>query len=128
MRSVVVSLLLTIRVSLRDRAALQLEILALRHQLHVLNRSRPQRLRLTQADRMLWVWLLRVWEDWRAALVIVKPETVLAWHRRGFRVFWTWKSRCHVGRPSVPRDVRQLIRTMADANPLWARHAFTANS
>ena len=119
MRSVIVSLLLTIRVSLRDRAALQLEILALRHQLHVLNRSRPQRLRLTQADRMLWVWLLRVWDEWRAAVVIVKPETVLAWHRRGFRLFWTWKSRCHVGRPSVPRDVRQLIRTMAEANPLW---------
>jgi putative transposase len=97
MRSVVVSLLRTIRVSLRDRA-LQLEILALRHQLHVLNRSRPQRLRLTQADRMLWVWLLRVWDEWRPAVVIVKPETVLAWHRRGFRLFWTWKSRCHVDR------------------------------
>jgi putative transposase len=89
-------LLLTIRVSLRDRAALQLEILALRHQLHVLNRSRPQRLRLTQADRMLWVWLLRVWDKWRAAVVIVKPETVFAWHRRGFRLFWTWKSQCHL--------------------------------
>jgi hypothetical protein len=88
MRSVVVSLLVTIRVSLRDRAALQLEILALRHQLHVLNRSRPPRLRLTQADRMLWVWLLRVWDEWRAAVVIVKPDTVLAWHRRGFRLFW----------------------------------------
>src|SRR5436190_23424664 len=119
MGSVVVSALLTIRVSLRDRAALQLEILALRHQLHVLNRSRPQRLRLTQADRMLWVWLLRVWDEWRAAVVIVKPETVLAWHRRGFRLFWTWKSHRPVGRPSVPRDVRQLIRTMAEANPLW---------
>jgi hypothetical protein len=119
MRSVVVSLLLTLRVALRDRAALQLEILALRHQLHVLNRSRPQRLRLTQTDRMLWVWLLRRWDEWRAAVVIVKPETLLAWHRRGFRLFWTWKSQCRVGRPSLPRDVRQLIRTMAEANPLW---------
>jgi transposase InsO family protein len=119
MRSVVVSLLLTLRVSLRDRAALQLEILALRHQLHVLNRSRPQRLRLTQADRMLWAWLLRVWDEWRAAVVIVKPETVLVWHRRGFRLFWPWKSQCRVGRPSLPRFIRQLICTMADANPLW---------
>jgi hypothetical protein len=78
MRSVVVSLILTIRMSLRDRAALQLEILALRHQLHVMNRSRPQRLRFSPADRMLWAWLSKVWNGWRAAIVIVKPETVLA--------------------------------------------------
>ena len=114
-----VSLLLTIRVSIRDQAALQLEILAFRPQLHVLNRSRPQRLRLTQADRMLWIWLSKFWNRWRAAVVIVKPETVLAWHRRGFRLFWTWKSQCRKGRPSIPRNVRQLIRTMAEANPLW---------
>ena len=119
MRSVVVSLLLTLRASLRDRTALQLEILALRHQLHVVNRSRPQRLRLTQADRMLWVWLSKVWNEWRAAVVIVKPETVLAWHRRGFRLFWTWKSRRRLGRPVIPPDVRLLIRRMAEANPLW---------
>src|ERR1700704_437715 len=98
MRSVVVSLLLTIRVSLRDRAALQFEILALRHQLHVLNRSRPQRLRISSADRMLWAWLSNVWNGWRAAIVIVKPETVLAWHRRGYWLFWTWKSRRRQGR------------------------------
>ena len=103
MRSVIVSLLLTLRASLRDRAALQLEILALRHQLQVLERSRPRRLRLTRADRLLWVWLSRVWDGWRAAVVIVKPETVLAWHRRGFRLFWTWKSRRRLGRPGVPR-------------------------
>jgi putative transposase len=118
MRSVVISLLLTIRVSLRDRAALQLEILALRHQLHVVNRSRPQRLRLTPADRMLWVWLSQVWNEWRAAIVIVKPKTVLAWHRRGFRLFWTWKSRRR-GRPVIPPDIRALIRRMAEENPLW---------
>ena len=119
MRSVIVSLLLTLRSTLRDRSAMQLEILALRHQLHVINRSRPQRLRLTRADRMLWVWLSKCWNGWRAALVIVRPETVLAWHRRGFRLFWTWKSRHRVGRPGVPPAVRQLIRTMADMNPLW---------
>jgi putative transposase len=119
MRSVVVSLLLAIRVALRDRAALQLEILALRHQLHVLNRSRSQRLRLTRADRMLWVWLSTVWTEWRAAIVIVRPETVLAWHRRGFRLFWAWKSRRRLGRPVIPPDVRLLIRRMTEANPLW---------
>src|SRR5260221_9937825 len=119
MRSVVVSLLLTIRVSLRERAALQLEILALRHQLHVLNRLRRQRLQFTPADRMLWVWLSNVWNGWRASVVIVKPETVLDWHRRGFRLFWTWKSRRRLGRPAVSPDVRRLIRTMAEANRLW---------
>jgi transposase InsO family protein len=68
---------------------------------------------------MLWVWLLRVWDGWREVIVIVKPETVLAWHRRGFRLFWMWKSRSRLARPSVPPDVRQLIRTMAEANRLW---------
>ena len=119
MRSVIVSLLVTLRATLRDRAAMRLEILALRHQLHVINRSRPQRLPLTHADRILWVWLSKRWNEWRAALVIVRPETVLAWHRRGFRLFWTWKSRHRVGRPGIPPDVRQLIRTMAEMNPLW---------
>ena len=119
MISVLVSLLLTVRGCLRSRATLQLEVLALRHQLQVLERSRARRLRLSPADRLLWVWLSRVWNDWRTALVFVEPETVLAWHRRGFRLFWTWKSRRRLGRPTVPPDVRTLIRTMSDANPLW---------
>jgi hypothetical protein len=75
MRSVIVSLLLTLRASLRNRAALQLEILALRHQLHVVNRSRLQRVRLTPADRLLWVWLSKRWNDWRAAVLIAVNET-----------------------------------------------------
>ena len=111
MWSVLVSLVLALRATVRTRVALQVEILALRHQLQVLERSRPRSLRLTRADRLLWVWMSRVWDGWRAAVVIVKPETVLAWHRRGFRLFWTWKSRRRVGRPGVPRDVRQLIHT-----------------
>jgi putative transposase len=119
MRSVAISLLLTLRSSLRNRAALQLEILALRHQLEVVERSRPRRVRLTDADRALWACLSRVWDDWRTAILIVRPETVLAWHRRGVRLFWTWKSRRRKGRPGVPADVRQLIRAMADANLLW---------
>lgn len=76
-------------------------------------------MRLTRADRLLWVWMSHVWDGWRDVIVIVKPETVLAWHRRGFRLFWTWKSRRRLGRPGVPPDVRQLIRAMAEANPLW---------
>src|SRR5947208_12851681 len=87
MMSVLVLALLTLRSCLRSRAALQLEVLALRHQLQVLNRSRPRRLRLVTADRWLWVWLSHSWTAWRTALVMVKPETVIAWHRQGFRLF-----------------------------------------
>jgi hypothetical protein len=74
---------------------LRLENLALRHQLGVLRRSAPKRLKLRPTDRILWVWLRRVWRDWRSALLIVKPETVIAWHRKGFRLYWTW--RCGAG-------------------------------
>jgi hypothetical protein len=72
---------------------LHLELLALRHQLQVLQRSRPRRVHLVASDCWLWTWMSRVWTDRRTALVIVKPETVIAWHRRGFRLFWTWRSR-----------------------------------
>ena len=116
--AVLFALLQTLRASVRSRAALQLEILALRHQLHVLKRSRPRRLPITRADRVLWVWLSRVWQEWQAGVVIVKPDTVIAWHRRGFRLFWRWKSRQR-GRPTVPADIRALIRSMSQANPLW---------
>ena len=119
MTSVVVSLLHSLRFLVRSRASLHLEILALRHQLTVVNRSRGRRLRLTSADRMLWAWLSRAWRGWRSALHIVRPETVVAWHRRGFRLFWTWKSRRRTGRPGVPADVRALIRELSTANPLW---------
>jgi putative transposase len=119
MRSVIISLLETLRASLRTRVALQLEILAWRHQLQVLERTRPRRVRLTRADRLLWSWLSRVWRGWRTAIVIVRPATILAWHRRGFRLLWTWKSQHRPGRPAAPPEVRALIRTMADANPLW---------
>jgi hypothetical protein len=97
---------------------MHLEILALRHQLTVVRRSRP-RLRLTPADRVLWVGLARTWHRWRSALVIVRPETVVGWHRRGFRLFWTWKSSRRTGRPAVPPNVQALIRELSTANPLW---------
>jgi putative transposase len=76
----------------KSRASLQLENLALRHQLGVLRRS-VKRPKLTSADRLLWIWLCEVGSDWRSSLTIVKPETVIAWHRKGFRLFWTWKVR-----------------------------------
>jgi putative transposase len=99
--SVFVSLVFALRSAARSRAALHLEILALRHQVAVLNRSRPSKRRLTAADRVLWKWLSQVGSGWRPALVLVKPDTVLAWHRRGFRPFWTWKSRHRTGRPAA---------------------------
>ena len=68
-----------------------MEILALRHQIGVLRRSAKKRLTLTVADRLFWAWLSGIWADWRSALVFVKPETVIAWHRKGLRLFWTWK-------------------------------------
>ena len=105
---------------LRTRAALQLENIALRHQIGVLQRSAKKRPKLNAADRLLWVWLSRVWRGWRSALVIVKPDTVVAWHRKGFRMFWTWKiRRGKPGRPAVPREVCELIRRMSRENPRW---------
>jgi transposase InsO family protein len=117
--SVLVSLLYSLRFVVRSRASMHLEILALRHQLAVVNRTRHSRLRLTSTDRVLWAWLSRTWHGWRSALHIVRPETVVAWHRRSFRLFWTWKSRRRIGRPGVPADVRALIRELSAANPLW---------
>jgi putative transposase len=117
--SVLVSFVLSLRDSLRSRAAVRIDMLALRHQLRVLERSRRPRVRLTRLDRLLWVWLARTWTDWRSALVIVKPQTVIAWHRQGFRLFWTWKCRRRTGRRGVPADTRALIRTISAANPLW---------
>jgi putative transposase len=104
----------------RSRATLQLENLALRHQIGVLRRSARKRPKLTSGDRLLWVWLSRVWSDWRSALAIVKPETVIAWDRAGFRLFWTWKvRRGQPGRPLISREVRHLIRKMCRENPSW---------
>src|SRR5262249_30214828 len=112
-------LLQTLRGFVRSRAALHLEVLALQHQLQVLERSRPKRLRLVRADRWLWGWLSRSWSAWRTALIIVKPDTVIAWHRQRFRLWWTWKSRRRIGRrPSQPTSA-PLIRTMSQANVLW---------
>jgi putative transposase len=106
---------------LKSRAALQLENIALRHQLGVLQRSaKKRRLHLIASDRFLWGWRSHVWPDWRSVLVIVQPETVLAWHRKGFRLFWTRKvRRGKPGRPTVSKAIRDLIRTMSRENPYW---------
>src|SRR5260370_21063605 len=111
-------LLFLLRDCFRARAVLQAEILALRHQLLVLQRSsRGHSLPLSWADRILWVWLSRFWNDWRSALLLVKPETVIAWHRKGFRLYWRRKSRHLEGRPSVSNEIRNIIRKMSLPNP-----------
>src|SRR6516165_4188350 len=98
---------------------LALENLALRHQLAVYKRTVP-RPRLRRTDRLLWVWLARVWTGWRAALVIVAPDTVLRWQRRRFRAHWTKLSRRPTGgRPPVNAEIKALVTRMAAANPLW---------
>ena len=107
--------------AVKSRASLQLENVALRHQLSVLRRS-VKRPKLTFADRLLWAWLCQVWIDWRSSLVIVRPETVIGWHRNGFQLFWTWKVRHgQPGRPAVSKEIRQLIRKMSRENPLLGR-------
>ena len=100
------TLLAVLRSLFRSRVVVALENLALRHQLNVLKRS-VKRPKLTPADRCLWIVLSRVWKDWRTALAIVQPDTVIGWHRQGFRLFWSWKiRRGKPGRPAVPHEVR----------------------
>src|SRR5260370_13936443 len=103
----------------RSRASLQVEILTLRHQLNVLRRKSPQRLTFTSIDRLVFAGLYRLAPGMRDALAIVKPETVILWHRAGFRAYWRWKSRPRGGRPKTPLEIRQLIREISLANPLW---------
>src|ERR1700686_1637560 len=114
------ALLSTLSSMFRSRAALELENIALRHQIGILKRSAGKRPKLTPADRLFWVFLSWVWCDWRSALDIFNPATAIAWHRKGFRLFWTWKIRHgRAGRPAVSCEVRDLIRKMSRENPLW---------
>ena len=117
--SFLIALFSLIASSFRTRAVLQAEILALRHQLAVLQASAPRQLRLKRSDRVLWVLLSRFWSGWRPCLQIVQPATVIAWHRRAFAWYWTRKSRRQPGRPEVTAEIRDLIRRMSQANPFW---------
>src|ERR1700687_4073697 len=101
---------------LKERRDLSLENLTLRQQLVVLKRSQT-RLKIKQQDRVFWSWLSRTWSGWRQTLIIVKPATVIGWHRRGFQLYWTKLSQRRVGgRPAVSPQVRRLIRQMATVN------------
>jgi len=107
----------TLLLAVRTHRELALENLALRQQLAVW-KARQSRPRLTKMDRIFWVLLSRLWTNWRHSLQLVRPETVVRWHRDGFRRYWAWKSRRRAGRPAISTEVRDLIRRMSRANPL----------
>src|ERR1700720_3460963 len=112
-------LLLIARSRPKSRASLEAENLVLRQQLIVLSRKSRSRVRLWNIDRLTFVWLYRCFPAILNAITVVKPETVIRWHRRGFRAFWHWKSRRPGGRPKIDREIRDLIRRMSKENPLW---------
>ena len=112
------SLIAAGRVFFRSRGDTALEVLALRQQVAVLKRKRP-RPPLNSFDRFFWSTLRRIWSRWSDVLVIVKPETVIHWHRAGFRLYWRWRSRRRGGRPKVTDEIRALIRRLAEENPDW---------
>jgi len=109
--------------ALRDyftsRRRLLAEVLVLRHQINILRRQVPIRVRPTASDRAIFVWLYRLFADVGNAIVIVRPETIVRWHRMGFRAWWRWKSRNLGGRPKIDRELRDLVRRMCEENSLW---------
>ena len=107
-----------LRVFFRARGDTALEVLALRHQVAVLKRQRP-RPPLNSSDRFFWTTLRRFWSRWTEVLLIVQPETVVGWHRAGFRLYWRWRSRPRGGRPRITQELRDLIQRLARENAAW---------
>lgn len=114
----VLSFIAVVRVYFRSRSDTALEVIALRQQVAVLKRKRPRRL-LNSGDRFFWFTLRHHWSRSADALLIVKPETVIGWHRAGFRLYWRWRSRSHGGRPKITGELRALIRRLAQENLEW---------
>ena len=120
MKTILVPLLATLADLLRSRASLHLEILALRQQLAMVANRDNKRHRFRPSERIFWVWLYRLWPTCLRTLAIFKPDTLVRWHRKGFRLYWTWKSRRRCGgRPAIDPEVRKLIRTMSQINLGW---------
>src|SRR6188508_965609 len=109
----------------KTQARLEAEIVLLRHQLNVLRRRIPSKPKLAVVDRLLFVWLYRLFPSVLNAVTIVQPETIIPWHRTAFRLYWRWKSRSRGGRPKVPLEIRRLIREMSLANRLWGAPRIT---
>jgi putative transposase len=117
--AIIKAIYLLIRAFLLPRLILAAENLALRQQV-VVYKHTVKRPKLRARDRIFWVWLSRLWANWRSVLAIVQPETVIKWHRQGFKLYWRWKSRAgKPGRPPIQRELRDLIRRMSRENPLW---------
>ena len=114
-----IKLLLVARSKLKSRARLEAENIVLRQQVIVLSRKARSRLRLRNIDRLILVWMYRLFPSILNAITVVKPETVIRWHRRGFRAYWRWKSRRRGGRPKIDREIRDLIQRISKENPLW---------
>src|SRR5689334_21923593 len=119
MMSVLLAMLAYLRAFVIARHRLGMEAVALRQQLVVYKRKQP-RPKLNRFDRLFWVVVGQVWANWSESFIVVKPETVVAWHRAGYRLFWKWRSRRQqLGRPKVSKEVRDLIRRMKRENPTW---------
>jgi hypothetical protein len=120
MRTITLPLLSTLLGLFQSRALLHLEILALRQQLAMVNQTPRKRLHFNWTQRLFWVWLYRLWPGCLQTLRVFKPDTLVRWQRKGFRLYWTWKSRCRKGgRQPIPPEVRELIRTMSRDNVGW---------
>jgi len=120
MKTILLPTFATLTGLLRSRAVLHLEILALRQQLAMVASREPKRLRFRRPERLFWVWLYRLWPGCLATLAVFKADTLVRWHRKGFRLYWTWKSRPRRGgRPSISPEIRALIRRLSQENPLW---------
>lgn len=100
----------------KPRARLEAEIIVLRRQLNVLRRATSKRPRLSNLDWLIFVWLYRLFPEILRAAPVVRPETVVRWHRRGFQLYWRWKSRFHGGRPRIPGDIRHAVKFFSAAN------------
>jgi hypothetical protein len=111
----------------KSKLRLEAENAVLRHQLNVVRRRLPGRVRLTKHDRWFLIQLYRWFPSILQVLTVIRPETLVRWHRAGFLGYWRWKSRPLGGRPQIDTELRALIRRMNVENPLWARHASTAN-
>ena len=114
----ILSIFAVIRVFFRSRSDTAIEVLALRQQVAILKRQRP-RPKLKPLDRLFWTTLRHFWSRWSDVLVIVKPETVIGWHRAGFQLYWRWRSRRRSGRPRITPEIRGLIRRLAEENVDW---------
>lgn len=118
------STLAVVRIFLRSRSDSAMEVLALRQQVAVLKRKRP-RPTLNSLDRLFWTALRHFWSRWAEVLVIAKPDTVVGWHRAGFRLYWRWRSRPGGGRPKITAEIRALIYRIARENEGWGAPRFT---